>query len=461
MKLPTSLAVVVSEMRKHKAHIVVSVGLMVLACFVGIGVTYVFTPQVVEQPLGSLFASAPRATLVHPTLVHPTATRTPTRTATATATATQPPKPTPQSTLSATPTESSTPTATPAITATTATSTPTVAPVGSLPLCATHDPTMYHALISADGSCHYNHEHHNDPNAVNDIFGPPGAWFGGTSISYPWETFSPAGEENDLKHNGYKWIVRRNILCTSTQPNQGCVTDFRYLVHAQGSASDTIVRFHSFSIEARFCSNADMSIAVCGLVRGGGWQDYGGLFIFTPDGAGYCPPLASTPPGYVCGDSPHRDAGQPGFPLYQAGWYGAHGLFPFTVETEPFGDTSPTAPDVQLFRCPPPDYCGFNESLMRIENSILYLQGLFPNAGYGETIQFDGYLDRYGAIAQGCTQPARDCVPTHIDPLPNVFYHSLAIDVAEKGDPTMMSDDTDTSPANLGTGTEWYITFPN
>jgi hypothetical protein len=103
-----------------------------------------------------------------------------------------------------------------------------------------HDPYRWHPLVNTELKCHYNHHHGDDPNYVNDIFGAPGEWFGVNhqSLSYPWQTFptddryaSPESAaaagmmENQMKHEGYMWIVRRNQPC----PNQGegCTTDFR------------------------------------------------------------------------------------------------------------------------------------------------------------------------------------------------------------------------------------------
>jgi hypothetical protein len=66
-----------------------------------------------------------------------------------------------------------------------------VSPSGA-PLCEEHDPNKWHPLYDAASGCHYEHEHKHDPNEVNDIFGAPGAWFGGDELSYPWQTFTGA-----------------------------------------------------------------------------------------------------------------------------------------------------------------------------------------------------------------------------------------------------------------------------
>jgi hypothetical protein len=48
-----------------------------------------------------------------------------------------------------------------------------------------HNPNVWHTLVNVERKCHYDHHHGDDPNYVNDIFGPPGDWFGmaGQSIS--------------------------------------------------------------------------------------------------------------------------------------------------------------------------------------------------------------------------------------------------------------------------------------
>jgi hypothetical protein len=157
---------------------------------------------------------------------------------------------------------------------------------------AEHDPTKWHTLVNIQAKCHYDHMHGDDPTYVNDIFGEPGVWFNSTgqSISYPWQTFPAATAtegnaayvaqkrmENDLKHEGYVWVVRRNQPC----PNGNCVTDFRIQTHAIFAAHDMPVRYHSFSLEARLCLQAS-NPSSCGIVRYGGWVDTGRLFTTAP-----------------------------------------------------------------------------------------------------------------------------------------------------------------------------------
>ena len=140
----------------------------------------------------------------------------------------------------------------------------------SIPLCNDHDREVWHALIREDGACHYDHEHKDDPNQVNDIFGVPGEWWGqpGQSIAYPWMT---SEMENTRKHGGFGWMVRRDLDCPSTP----CLSAFRVQYHAVMSQMGMETRYHSHSGEY-WIENGD---GTYGLVRRGGWLDFGGLTV--------------------------------------------------------------------------------------------------------------------------------------------------------------------------------------
>ncbi len=169
---------------------------------------------------------------------------------------------------------------------------------------AEHNKNIWHSLVNTTAKCHYDHEHGDDPNYVNDIFGEPGAWFNnaGQSISYPWQTFSiPANtteaqamsitgvegqKENDLKHQGYFWVVRRGQTCDG---GEYCITDSRLEFHFMSSHHNEVgVRFHSFSFEGRLCKNPN-DPSTCGIYRTGGWSDNGQLFVSSAatGGSGY------------------------------------------------------------------------------------------------------------------------------------------------------------------------------
>jgi len=172
---------------------------------------------------------------------------------------------------------------------------------------AEHDSTKWHTIVNPVAKCHYDHQHGDDPNYVNDVcaqradgsqvcFGEPGDWFGkpGQSISYPWQTFKlPAGVTNDhitaeqagatnglmenqFKHEPYTWIVRRDQPCLA---NTVCTTDFRVQFHGAMFTPEALTRYHSISIESRICRNAN-DPKTCGIYRTGGWADYG--ILLTP-----------------------------------------------------------------------------------------------------------------------------------------------------------------------------------
>jgi len=209
------------------------------------------------------------------------------------------PTPTAQSTTRVTPTRTLTP-------APVSTSTPLPSPtqLTSLPLCETHDPQSWHALTSEAGDCHYNHTHKHNPNQaeVVNIFGLPGAWYGSAeSIGYAWETLS----ENLHKHWVYTWITRlaipRLVDNETGKLQANWLSDFRVQAHVDTSpilmpdgtyAGGYLGRQHSVMVEARGCSEAG-----CGLVRFGGWLNYGLLEI----DEGNCVYLPSDDPTEPCG----------------------------------------------------------------------------------------------------------------------------------------------------------------
>lgn len=181
---------------------------------------------------------------------------------------------------------------------------------------AEHDRTKWHSLVNEEAKCHYDHIHGDDPNYVTDIFGEPGAWFGksGQSISHPWQTFPlgstisdteallttsvPGKMENEVKHHSYNWIVRRNQNCSNIRTAQipshrdtseWCVRDFRVQFHGMSLYHEAATRWHSVAAEFRLCrGNPDANpnynyAANCGIVRKGGWADFGVLNSRKPE----------------------------------------------------------------------------------------------------------------------------------------------------------------------------------
>jgi hypothetical protein len=313
---------------------------------------------------------------------------------------------------------------------------------------AEHDRTKWHTLVNVQAKCHYDHEHGDDPNYVSDIFGPPGAWFGnsGQSISYPWQTFKAqtalepntayvaAGQmENDLKHEGYIWVVRRGQSC----PTGACVTDFRLETHAIFGAHDMPVRFHSFSLEARLCNVAN-NPSSCGIVRYGGWIDMGRLFTTAPDVINcnhdvneiYIPLPADTL--YFPIDRPDaRDeirchpniAHLPAYPSQKplAEWWGhAGGETRFQLRVyDPIGNVDPADPAHWQFFCGQNDMnCRYDASIVSafIGYTLMIHEFVGPNNqrvdanGDGRT-DYRGYYTRWGGAKTGCTAAGLDCIP--------------------------------------------------
>jgi hypothetical protein len=340
---------------------------------------------------------------------------------------------------------------------------------GSLPLCDFHDPDQWHALISEDGSCHYDHEHKHDPNEVNDIFGKPGAWYGSSSsISFPWET----SMENMHKHQAYSWIVRRDI---PPRPGEKVWTAaFRVQAHVDATpfqmpdgswSGGYLGRQHSYSVEALRCRVSD---GACGIVRFGGWLNYGDLEI---DGVTECVPLPNLAP-----DCPHGPGGRrihfdfggtaPKLPRRSAFfWYGEPApdggggspelLHPVVIAfatADAWNEVSLDTlydPLAATF-CPEGD-CELNGSTIQQHVLQFNVPARLDRSGDG-LVTFSGYTDRYGVLADGCEEVTLDCVPVQFRGAP-VGRHQYRDDYY--GIPISGTEDFDTSPKG-----EHWIEFP-
>lgn len=350
-------------------------------------------------------------------------------------------------------------------------------PNDSTPVCPSHNPTEFHGLYDAARNCHYDHEHHDNPNAANTAFGLPGAWYGqgGTAISYPWQTFNATtgALENDAKHNGYKWLVETNSGCTHQFQGHDCISDYRVEVHNLANVSDATVRFHSFQAEVRACQGA-----VCGTIRAGGWHDFGHLALLTAGGAGHiCPGIPSDPPQpYDCESDTQRSHSSTQHQANFANWYGDHPLVTVQTHFLEYGPLDPNNPSAQLYYacgpihdppslaaapCTNPAYLAHNGSQSRIENLTVELD---PNSPFVQSItnaqglvNYAGYTDRYGMLANGCTAVGLDCVPLQISNLrPGTYWW--------RGDPNAQGDNGrsyDVSPVRTGTGTQEWIGLNN
>jgi len=315
------------------------------------------------------------------------------------------------------------------------------------------DPTKWHSLVNVEKKCHYNHQHNDDPNYVNDIFGVPGAWFGspGMEISYPWQTFKAATAnepnttymanhqmENDLKHEGYIWLVRRDQPCTKGN----CITDFRIQVHAVMGAADMPVRFHSYSLEARLCATPS-DPSSCGIVRYGGWIDMGilstlnpgdldcgsvtrGIHIPLPADTLYFPlDRPETRDEFRC----HPNISQlPTYPSPNAlaQWWGhAGGETRFQLSSyDPIGNVDPANPSHWQFFCAQSDMnCHYDASIftifvgyqLKIHEFLGYNPEVRVDADQNGRTDFKGYENRWGDLNPTCTAPGLDCVPYQYD----------------------------------------------
>lgn len=168
--------------------------------------------------------------------------------------------------------------------------TPTQLAVVDYPLCENHDVNSYHALINEKDKCHFDHQHGDNPNNADDIFGK---WkFGENTISYPHASSPIENMYNtyimsntvDLKkkHAGYFYLVDKNIpLSPVDRPNwyapvDNSVTDVRAQIHFWNEG-DTKVRFHSSYYEIRVQNRITGKY---GIVKVGGLFDTGILQLY-------------------------------------------------------------------------------------------------------------------------------------------------------------------------------------
>lgn len=287
-----------------------------------------------------------------------------------------------------------------------------IAPFPGAPLCPTHNNRAYHGLWDAARGCHYDHHHGDNPHAVDDLFGGDLYTRMGGEISYPWQTFSDAGLENDLKHAGYAWHVRRDIPCSGVP--SPCITAFRTLVHQHASGRDATVRYHSYVFEARTSDG--------GYILYSGWADFGDLHV--PEGT----IIVNEPDNHdsnSCGGAGrHKQHSANGTP--QIIWYGAsqqehgscgpRGFITLSTSIHDVWDfTSPTNPAAyDDYVCYPAGNCTNNATSYRAHlisiNMITRFGFIYDATGRAN---WTGYADRYGLLRNdgACTAPSVDCAP--------------------------------------------------
>jgi hypothetical protein len=288
-------------------------------------------------------------------------------------------------------------------------------PYPSAPACAFHNDRAFHTLWNPVEGCHYDHHHGDNPHQVDDLFGTSLFDLMGGEISHPWQTFSAAGKENDLKHAGYFWHVRRDL---QQQPGQRAyIKAFRLLVHQHPSGRDAEVRFHSGAMEALV---VDGETGQSGTIQiPGMWIDFGHLLV---DGQKLEDVGLTAEPGR---HKQHHSFGTP-----QIIWYGAteathtpdqRGRIPrgfVSVSTsihDVWDYTSAGNPSaIDDFACFPDPRCRANATLLRPHLITVQIhRSLVPIVdpdGNG-VADWRGFTDRYGVPVTGCSTASLDCVP--------------------------------------------------
>ncbi len=350
--------------------------------------------------------------------------------------------PTPVPTLTPDPTATTAPSMTALPTSTTVptlvpTATPAPPLIEGMPICP-HNTQLWHGLVerNPDGSvaCTYGHTHYDDPKTLDAAFGgPDSAWWGGNQeLSYPWQTFSAAGQENVVKHSAYKIETIDDPSCKGNPAGGLSYDKIRVQAHLDGNAGAT-TRYHSFAMELRTCDPANLGAH--GFIRTGGWLDYGYLEVRnTPNTA--CPPgklcpngqqfyvvpLPNDPAIYQMGAA-RRGHGSPLAGRAGGTWYGNSGTLlanPLGSIREDWGPVDPNSPGIPpLFYPSPTDGCSdpcngsFNEPVHLLGSTVAGFLDCADGSCDG-VANLNTSTDRYGKIVSGCTAAGLDCVPLQL-----------------------------------------------
>lgn len=283
---------------------------------------------------------------------------------------------------------------------------PTVAapitPYPTAPLCAAHDDRAYHGLWSADLGCHYDHTHGDNPHELDDLLGVAIYAEMGGEISYPWQT----ANENANKHQGYIWVVRKNLSCARVPANNGCITDFRTVVHFHQDGHDTPIQFHSFVSQGRGCYQN-----VCGTWSFGGHQDTGDLLV---NGA----TVIDNPNNLNCHKQHQSTNGMAvWYPCFRYGLGGPEGFGRSSLAIHNEWDkTSASNPsDYTDYVCYPNPSCSSNGAFVRphlikvdIPNVV---DSLLDPDHNGRVDSYSGFTTQYGVVDPNCTAVSAVCVP--------------------------------------------------
>jgi hypothetical protein len=293
-----------------------------------------------------------------------------------------------------------------------------IAPYPEAPLCSTHDNRAWHSLWDSARGCHYDHQHGDNPHQADDLFGTSLFDIMGGEVSHPWQTFNANGNENDLKHAGYFWHVRRDL---PPQPGQtSWISAFRLLVHQHPSGRDADVRFHSGVFEA---ITTDVDGARGYVQIPGMWIDFGHLLV---NGERVLDVGTEAEPGR------HKQHGDSGTP--QIIWYGAsqathvpdrrgridRGFVSISTSVHDVWDyTSAANPSsTDDFACYPDPRCRANATALRPHLVVVHLRRPVQSAVDPDRdgiANWRGYTDRYGVPVEGCTSAGLDCVPVKLE----------------------------------------------
>ncbi len=408
-----------------------------------------------------------------------------------------PPVITPVPTATPTPTTTVSPTPMPSMTMT---PTPTTTQVTDSTLCPDHNPNAWHALYDPVRKCHYDHEHGDNPTLGDAIFGSVN-YANGDKISYAWAT---SAAENTHKHGGYKYAVRTpsyNPLpdchdwVNTYGSNPNCVVAARIQFHIVAATMDSMARYHSYYEELKICKGPEYT--QCGIVKIGGWADFGELrspypgprvvrpggtidfgdgmvMTFKPDAEWGDLPAQSGEP-YVAVENTTHDNTQQYLENnckyvkncdYMQGVWSMNDL---DSEPHPAGDPAHnqyirflirTFDDWNLLKVDNPNdlfyfckdgSCEMNGSVRALNEVNARIPSSWDPDGDG-FVTVSGFTDRWGnPKPTGCTEANLDCVPYSLSHVP--------VGIASTEDPGNGRDvriEYDTSPA----GKHW-IRFPN
>lgn len=344
-----------------------------------------------------------------------------------------------------------------------------IQPYPTAPECTNHNPTKYHGLWNETDGCHFDHSHNHNPKGagVVAVFGNYTdytdievgfAWetWAGASPGYPPKPADPTLTEGHLKHPGYKFdfydFPPAQYGCPVAQTGTKSVPN-AWLIerHSLGNKADFMARIHSVWAAVRFCIPGTQEEA---FLYTGGWQDFGQRI--SPYQGNIFPIHGSPSPTYPSPRSPYiahacvNNAQCGGQNESNTSWISfaqmipGHKLLGYGFRSN---DSQQKVDATNGFNTPDPTFvylcadaqgnydpvgCMFNNSA----SHTYQLTGDIP-AAYDlldgvddDRVNYEGYTDRWGNIAQGCTEIALDCVPVKMVNLPVGKYH---VNVASYG----------------------------